>query len=288
MCVSGSLIASRIVRSSSVSSPSMRIDARLPHARVRSRTTRGNLLHTPLMGCMRVFITPSCRSVVMRFRRCVVAFSSVRDSLAACWRIWLRASTSSPTRFISVSSTPTSTRIEVSAGARVAGSSPGGLGAVATLGAAPAARGVGPLSCSCCSSSSTAPAGSAGLASSTGSGSLASTGAAGGATSLGSSSEVNRSTSSGYDCSPSARVDSMRPRISRSASTVRSSALARASSSCSTPSRSLLSRFSAACATDSNRENARKPAVPLMVWKVRKIADSTSTLPGALSSCSSC
>ena len=34
-----------------------------------SRTTRGSLFHTTPMGCMRVFITPSCNSVVIRFSR---------------------------------------------------------------------------------------------------------------------------------------------------------------------------------------------------------------------------
>ena len=38
----------------------------------RSRTTRGNLLQTLPIGCMRVFMTPSCSSVVIRFRRCEV------------------------------------------------------------------------------------------------------------------------------------------------------------------------------------------------------------------------
>ncbi len=44
---------------------------RLPHAVARSRTRRGNLLQTLPIGCMRVFMTPSCSSEVTRFRRCV-------------------------------------------------------------------------------------------------------------------------------------------------------------------------------------------------------------------------
>lgn len=114
MWVSGSLIASRIVRSSSVSSPSMTSIARLPQAAVRSRTTRGNLLQTFRIGCIRVFITPSCRSLVMRFRRCEVASIAALGSAAACCMIWLRVRTSSPTRFMIESSRFTSTRIEVS------------------------------------------------------------------------------------------------------------------------------------------------------------------------------
>ncbi|GIV00944.1 MAG: hypothetical protein KatS3mg014_2559 [Actinomycetota bacterium] len=72
-CVSGSLIASMIERSSSVSSPSISIRTRFPHATARSRTTRGNLLQTLPIGCIRVFITPSWSSVVMRFSRCAAA-----------------------------------------------------------------------------------------------------------------------------------------------------------------------------------------------------------------------
>jgi hypothetical protein len=74
----------------------------LAAACARSRTTRGNLLHTLPIGCMRVFMTPSCSSVVMRLRRCVAVEHEAlgrpaeRRPSPNC-RIWLRASTSSPT-----------------------------------------------------------------------------------------------------------------------------------------------------------------------------------------------
>jgi hypothetical protein len=41
----------------------------LAEGNAMSRTTRGSLFHTTPMGCMRVFITPSCNSVVIRFSR---------------------------------------------------------------------------------------------------------------------------------------------------------------------------------------------------------------------------
>ncbi len=49
------------------------LDAGRPcrHAVARSRTTRGNLLQMLSIGCMRVFMTPSCSSDVTRFKRCV-------------------------------------------------------------------------------------------------------------------------------------------------------------------------------------------------------------------------
>ena len=72
-CVSGSLIASMMVLSSSVSFPSISMRIFLPQAVAKSRTTRGNLFQTLPMGCMRVFITPACNSVVIRFKRCEVA-----------------------------------------------------------------------------------------------------------------------------------------------------------------------------------------------------------------------
>ena len=82
-----------------------------------SRTTRGSLFHTIPMGCMRVFMTPSCNSVVIRFSRCEVALRAASSRSVLNWRIWLRVSTSSPTRSMSLSSSPTPTRIFASAAA---------------------------------------------------------------------------------------------------------------------------------------------------------------------------
>ena len=100
-------MASMMVRSSSVSAPSISRRICFPRATAMSRTTRGSLFHTIPIGCMRVFMTPSCSSVVIRFSRCEVAFSAASSRKALNCRIWLRVSTSSPTRSISLSSSPT-------------------------------------------------------------------------------------------------------------------------------------------------------------------------------------
>ncbi len=76
---------------------------------------RGSLFQMFPIGCMRVFITPSCSSVVMRFSLWDALANAVSFALAPNWRIWLRARTSSPTRFMSWSRRPTSTRMLVSA-----------------------------------------------------------------------------------------------------------------------------------------------------------------------------
>ena len=113
--VSGSLVASRMVRSSSVSLPSISTRTFLPQVRDRSRTTRGTFCQMLSMGCMRVFMTPSCSSLAMRFSRCEERTRSVSSRVLACCTIWLRVSTSSPTRFMSASSRSTSTRMLLSA-----------------------------------------------------------------------------------------------------------------------------------------------------------------------------
>ena len=87
----------------------------MPSCTDRSRTTRGSLLHSVSIGCMRVFMTPSCSSPAIRLSRWVVRARSTSSRAAACCSIWLRVSTSSPTRFISESSSVTSTRIVLSA-----------------------------------------------------------------------------------------------------------------------------------------------------------------------------
>src|SRR5690349_8597502 len=122
MWVSGSLIASMMVLSSSVSRPSISSRACFWHAIARSRTTRGNLAQTFPIGCIRVFMTPSCSSVVIRLSRCEVAWTTGSSLPAVCCRIWFRASTSSPTRFISRSSNSTSTRMLLSAAVAADGS----------------------------------------------------------------------------------------------------------------------------------------------------------------------
>ena len=66
MCVSGSFMASMIVLSNSVSSPSSLKLISFSQARAMSRTIRGNLFKTVLTGCIRVFIIPSCSSLVTK------------------------------------------------------------------------------------------------------------------------------------------------------------------------------------------------------------------------------
>ena len=110
MCVSGSLMASSTVRSSSVSLPSISRRTFLPQVLATSRTMRGNLFQRLPICCMRVFMTPSCSSVVIRFSRWAVRSRPASLELLMNCSTWLRVSTSSPTRFISLSSCTTSTR----------------------------------------------------------------------------------------------------------------------------------------------------------------------------------
>ncbi|GJE61228.1 hypothetical protein MPOCJGCO_3349 [Methylobacterium trifolii] len=70
MWVSGSLITSRTCRSSSVSAPSITRSICLPSSAERSRTTRGSFCQALPIGCMRVFMTPSCSSAVTWDSRC--------------------------------------------------------------------------------------------------------------------------------------------------------------------------------------------------------------------------
>ena len=114
--VSGSLIASSRLRSSSVSPPTISRRTCLPQAAARSRTIRGTLDQTCSIGCMRVFMTPSCSSEAIRLSRWEALARSMSPSLASR-EIALRASTSSLTWRIRASSRSTSTRIEVSAAA---------------------------------------------------------------------------------------------------------------------------------------------------------------------------
>ena len=63
--VSGSLTASSRLRSSSVSLPSMTSWTCLPSEPDRSRTTRGSFDQMWSIGCIRVFMIPSCSSLVI-------------------------------------------------------------------------------------------------------------------------------------------------------------------------------------------------------------------------------
>ena len=85
MCVSGSLISSRTCRSSSVSAPCITSSIFLSSSRARSRTSRGSLFHALPIGCMRVFMTPSCRSEVMCDSRC----SGTLNAESSCERAQL-------------------------------------------------------------------------------------------------------------------------------------------------------------------------------------------------------
>src|SRR5262249_21182692 len=80
----------------------------------RSRTTLGNLLQTLPIGCMRVFITYACSSVVSKLNRLTVPRNPDSSCDVLNCMMWLRARTSSPPRFMSVSSNPTLTRMLLS------------------------------------------------------------------------------------------------------------------------------------------------------------------------------
>src|ERR1035437_6105455 len=75
------------------------------------RTVRGNWLQMFPMGCSRVFMTSPCSSVAIRFMRCETACRLVSSNVFAICKSWLRASTSSPTRVISLSNTVAPTRM---------------------------------------------------------------------------------------------------------------------------------------------------------------------------------
>ena len=70
MWVSGSLMRSSTWRSSSVSAPCISSSMSLPSSVERSRTMRGSFCQALPIGCMRVFMTPSCSSAVTLESRC--------------------------------------------------------------------------------------------------------------------------------------------------------------------------------------------------------------------------
>ncbi|SUY72559.1 Uncharacterised protein [Comamonas terrigena] len=114
--VSGSVIFSTRPLSSSVASPCNTRSNFLPILLARSRSMRGKRLKTVDMGIMRIDITHSCRSRVLRSRSArpasscwLAAGSSVRLFCASmAWVI-----TSSPARLISWSTLPRATRMLV-------------------------------------------------------------------------------------------------------------------------------------------------------------------------------
>ena len=112
MWVSGSLIRSSTWRSSSVSAPCISSSICLPSSVARSRTMRGSFCQALPIGCMRVFMTPSCSSAVTLDSRCSGTLNSVSSLRRAISSNWLRVSTSSETIVIRCSSVSTLTRID--------------------------------------------------------------------------------------------------------------------------------------------------------------------------------
>ena len=112
MCVNGSLIRSSTWRSSSVSAPCISSSICLPSSPERSRTMRGSFCQALPIGCIRVFMTPSCSSAVTLESRCSGTLNSVSSLRREISSSWLRVSTSSETMVIRCSSVSTLTRID--------------------------------------------------------------------------------------------------------------------------------------------------------------------------------
>ena len=112
MCVNGSLIRSSTWRSSSVSAPCISSSICLPSSPERSRTIRGSFCQALPIGCIRVFMTPSCSSAVTLESRCSGTLNSVSSLRREISRSWLRVNTSSETMVIRCSSVSTLTRID--------------------------------------------------------------------------------------------------------------------------------------------------------------------------------
>src|SRR5205085_2828289 len=110
--VSGSLIRSSTSRSSSVSAPCISSSISLLRSPARSRMMRGSFCQALPIGCMRVFMTPSCSSAVTLESRCNGTLNSESSYRRAISSSWLRVSTSSETMVISDSSVSTLTRID--------------------------------------------------------------------------------------------------------------------------------------------------------------------------------
>ena len=112
MWVSGSLIRSSTWRSSSVSAPCISSSICLPSSPDRSRTMRGSFCQALPIGCIRVFMTPSCSSAVTLDSRCSGTLNSVSSLRREISSSWLRVRTSSDTMVIRCSSVSTLTRID--------------------------------------------------------------------------------------------------------------------------------------------------------------------------------
>ena len=72
----------------------------LPSSPHRSRTMRGSFCQALPIGCMRVFMTPSCSSAVTLESRCSGTLNSESSWRRTISRSWLRVSTSSDTMVI--------------------------------------------------------------------------------------------------------------------------------------------------------------------------------------------
>ncbi len=73
--------------------------------------TRGSFCQAVPMGCMRVFMTPSCNSAVTCERRCSGTLKPLSSWRRAISSNWLRVRTSSETMVIRCSSVSTLTRM---------------------------------------------------------------------------------------------------------------------------------------------------------------------------------
>ena len=73
---------------------------------------RGSFCQALPIGCMRVFMTPSCSSAVTLESRCSGTLNSVSSLRREISRSWLRVKTSSETIVIRCSSVSTLTRID--------------------------------------------------------------------------------------------------------------------------------------------------------------------------------
>ena len=73
---------------------------------------RGSFCQALPIGCIRVFMTPSCSSAVTLDSRCSGTLNSVSSLRREISRSWLRVKTSSETMVIRCSSVSTLTRID--------------------------------------------------------------------------------------------------------------------------------------------------------------------------------
>ena len=319
MWVSGSLISSSTWRSSSVSAPRMSSSICLPSSPERSRTMRGSFCHALPIGCMRVFMTPSCSSAVTLDRRCSGTLNSELSCRRAISSSWLRVSTSSETIVIRCSSVSTFTRSvwlailpsvfsssAPPAGFSGAGFSAAGFAAFAAgAGGGGGAAGAGaavsrgtPRSSSSSGTSprrkgrsstrkASVPAVGAGAAAAGAAGS----GAAGAAAMAAAASMTMRSSCADEiapDREPagSCCAFSSWPRISLMRSMVERM-IVTASPVTGMPSRNFPISVSAACASASSRGRPMNPQVPLIVCTMRKILARIFALLGSCSKCTS-